>query len=776
VFAWYGYKTHKQMGASVIQPLHSSAGLQHEVLGPELSNLSVDLFESKLHSPLRVAGQVTRTLLLERMHAADDPMVVTVFAAPGFGKTTFLTQWIQSTDRPVAWVSLDEKDNDPLVLLSYITAAFAQLVTVDPRVLEALRSPAPAFHTKVLPRLISAINRVQTPVTLVLDDIHVIHHQACLDALSTLILRLPAHVQIAIAGRTEPSLPLPRLRAQGVVMDIRSRDLAFVVDEADQLLRENDVILPKPDLVDLVDRAEGWPVGIYLAALSIKSGRTPHVVSSVGGDDPYVADYLRTEFLDHRSDDINRFLLHSASVRYMCGGLCDAILDSTDSAANLAALSRENLLVLPLDRQDRWYRYHHLFRELLVAELERTDPGALREARSRAAHWYEKNGDPETALSYAQEADDAEHAAHLFNVVAIDAYRNGRIASVRGWLQWFLDRDVAKNFPLVSLAGAWFLTLTGDAEDAWKLAALSESALDGQTLADGITSGAAWAAQLNAAWCRLGADQMKADAEYALSITSEASPMSPLALLVAGVANMLAGDAELVDEYFADAVEVGARTDTPHALLIASTERAIAATEVGDWRAAGEYIERARETMLAKGLEEYPISAILYATSAHVLAHHGDRAAALEELVITQRLRPQLTYALPWLSVQVRLQAARAYMALADPTGARTVIREAEAVFRRRPDLGILRNQLDELTALVKDAPSAAPGMSSITSAELRVLALLGTHLTFPEIGARLFVSRHTVKSQAISIYRKLGVSSRSEAVLRASQLGLLEG
>ena len=307
------------------QPV-ASAGLQAEALKYGPGSLAVELFEAKLHSPLHVHTLVERTVLLERLKTAETAMVVTVIAAPGFGKTTLLTQWTRSSERPVAWISLDERDNDPLVLLTYLAVALAQVDKIDPRVFESLRSSSPAIETRVVPRLIRAVERMDTPLILVLDDIQAIHEQVCLDALATLIMRLPPHVQIAISGRAEPALPLPRLRSQGSVLDIDARDLAFGDEEAASLLSGTGIHLRPTEISDLVERTEGWPVGIYLTALAWKTGRVPSRTGAIRGDDPYVADYLRTEFLQHLSEETNNFLTRSAAVREMCGPLCDAIL------------------------------------------------------------------------------------------------------------------------------------------------------------------------------------------------------------------------------------------------------------------------------------------------------------------------------------------------------------------------------------------------------------------------------------------------------------------
>ena len=753
------------------------AGLQTEALEFAPGSLPIELYEAKLRSPLNTSAQVQRNRLLGRLSAAatERATVVAVFAAPGFGKTTLLTQWVESDGRPVAWLSLDERDNDPVVLLTYIAIALAQLGPMDPSVFESLRSSTPAIDAVVVPRLIKAVNEIGTPLILVLDDIQAIREQACLDVLATMVLRLPPWVQIAIAGRTEPALPLPRLRAQGLVVDIEARDLAFEEEEARELLQGIGTEPRPTEIADLVRRTEGWPVGIYLAALSMRAGRIPWASRPIHGDDRYVGDYLRSEFLDHLPARTRTFLTQTAAVREMCGDLCDYILESQGSSRALADLARKNLLVTPQDRRHRWYRYHQLFRELLIAELEREEPGRLRHLQSRAAHWYAKNGEPEVALGYAQAADDPDHAAHLFSTVAIDAYRSGLLSTVLRWLAWFLERDLQKEYPLVALAGAWLMTLTGEAENAGLLASASEERMTDERLPDGVTPGQAWSAQLKALWCRDGVERMNQDADLALSLTPEFSSQRSAALFLAGVAKHLSGDRDAAEDLLADALEIGRRIRATPAVVLAFAERAILAMEDGDRDAAWNSVEEARALIHEQQLEEYPTNALLYAVSAHVMAHRFGPESTGEDLVRTQRLRPQLTYAIPWLSVQARLELARAYLQLADPAGARTVLREAEVIFRHRPNLGILRNQFDSLSTRVREAPSSAPGLSTLTSAELRLLPLLATHLSFPELGTRLFVSRHTVKSQAISIYRKLGVSSRSEAVQKAGDLGLLE-
>jgi LuxR family maltose regulon positive regulatory protein len=241
------------------------------------------------------------------------------------------------------------------------------------------------------------------------------------------------------------------------------------------------------------------------------------------------------------------------------------------------------------------------------------------------------------------------------------------------------------------------------------------------------------------------------------------------------VASLLASDIESADAAFADAAEAGKRFGAAESVVVALAERSVLAMQRGDWDAAESLALEGRSFVEMNRLHDYPTSAMAFVASARVSLHRGRSSAAREDLVRAQRLRPQLMYSMPWLAVQVRLELARAYLALADPAGARTMLRETEAVFRRSPDLGALEGFVSELMSKVENAPATAPGMSTLTAAELRLLPYLPTYLSFREIGERLSVSPHTVKSQAISIYRKLDVTSRSDAIEHAQQLGLLD-
>jgi LuxR family maltose regulon positive regulatory protein len=735
-----------------------------------------ELLESKLRRPMDRRVGIPRTGLVHRLTTSSKTPIVGIFAGAGYGKTTLLAQWADADPRPFAWVSLDQRDNDPVVLLTYIAAALDRVEPQPPAVFEALSTPGAGVETVLTPRLTMALSSRSSPLVLVLDDVHLLLNPAGLQAVATLILGLPEAFQIAIAGRAEPQLPLARLRAQGV-LDIGPGELAFDAGEADDVLRGANVHLPKVDVLRLVGRTEGWPVGVYLAALSIRAGGGAPAAAGFAGDDRLVGDYLRQEVLGRLPGRMASFLIRTSVLDELCGPLCDAVLGQRASEQTLEAIARQNLLVVPLDRRQVWYRYHHLFHELLRAELGRREPELVPELQRRAARWYEGHGRAEAALDYAQAAGDTDYAAQLFASVSILAYNSGRLTTLRRWLEWFEQDGSIQRYPLVALLGAWVLTLVGEAERAARLAAAAEVEGAGrdELLADGVTPVRALAAQLRVMMCQRGVQRLDDDARLALELTPEVSSLRCMTLLFSGMASLLAGDDGAADADFADAIEIGPHMGAGDSVAAALAERSILAIARGDWAAAERFTQQARTFIREHRLDDYATSAIVYAVAARVAVHRGDLASARSDLGRTQRLREQLTHATPWLSVQVRLQLAHAYLALTDSAGARTVLREIERIIRWRPDLGVLRSQVDELKTKLESTRLVAAGSSSLTPAELRLLPFLPTHLTFREIGERRYITQHTVKAQAVSIYRKLGVSSRSDAVAKARALGLLE-
>jgi LuxR family transcriptional regulator, maltose regulon positive regulatory protein len=731
---------------------------------------SFDLAESKLHHPAIRRGIVARTALLDRLVAASESSVISVVAPAGYGKTTLLAQWAERKKPRVGWVSIDDRDNDPVVLLTYIAVALDRVEPIDPRVFRALASSVAGIEGPR--RLVSAMERMRHPIALVIDNVELVANPESLDAIAVLALGLPEGSRLAIGSREALPLPSARLRAQGGILEVGAGDLAMDPPEAGSLLIEAGIELADADLHELVDKTEGWPVGLYLAALAVNAGGShTDVAVALTGDDRYVGDYLRSEFLDRVSPEEVSFLTRTSVLDRMCGPLCDAILGAEGSSALLERLESRNLLVVPLDRRREWYRYHHLFRELLWSELRRREPEMISMLHLRAAAWCEANGLREVAIHHAQTAGDAVHVARLVLQLANPVWASGRSDTVLRWMEWFETNDLIERYPAIAVHGALMLALAGRPGGTERWATAAEAAPTTGTLADGNTMEGT-VAYLRALLCRNGLEAMRRDAQIAWDGLSPDSPYRATMLHAEGLSHLLEGEADRADAIFARAVDAAIRTGVQPFVPVLLAERGIAAIERDDWPAASTLAEQAGRMMQGGAFDEYWTSALVYAWAARVALHGGDPAEARRCLGRAARLRPLLNYALPIVSVQALLEMARAYIALADQGGARAVLRQADDIFQQRPALGILPEHAADLRAKVDTIRTKALGASSLTTAEL---PLLPTHLSFWEIGERLYVSRHTVKTQAISIYRKLGVSSRSETIERMHEVGLLD-
>jgi LuxR family maltose regulon positive regulatory protein len=737
-----------------------------------------DLVASKLQHPLIRPGTVLRSSLVERLARSGAYPVVSVVAPAGYGKTTLLSQWAERSGLAFAWVSVDEADNDPKVLLSYVAAALDAVEPIDERVFDALASPVSSVPGSVVPRLGRAFSSMTSPVVLVLDDVHVLRNLECRSALSVLADHVPDGSQLAFAGRAQPPLRVARLRAEGKILEIGPRDLSFAREEASSLLRNAGLALAEDDVAELHERTEGWPAGLYLAALYLREGGPLATAAiSFGGDDRLVSDYLESEFLSRISLRQRAFLTRTAVLERMCGPLCEAVLDTGGSAAVLADLAGANVLLVPLDRRGEWYRYHHLFRDMLLAELDRREPGLIPVLRRRAARWCLDNSMPEAALEYCMAAGDVDGAARLVGQLVVPAYRQGRITTIQQWFGWLEERDGIGRHPMAAVLASFFSALMGRPVDAERWADAVDRWQFGDPARPDDPSVEAWAIMVRAVLCRRGVERMRADADEAVRRFAAGSFLTPTPALTQGIARVLCGDLDGGDTSLEDAVRVGEQVGSPEDVAVAWCERSLVAMARSQWDRAEALVGQARTVLRRAGIEESFATPLICALQARAAMHQGDVPAARRDLLSAQHLRPLLTSALPYLAVQARLELARVHLALADPAGARTLMREIDDLLRRRPGLGTLAGEARTLRAkLSKDRGSSVPGASALTAAELRLLPLLSTHLSFPQIAGEMFLSRHTIKSQAMSIYRKLGAPSRNQAVARSRELGLLEG
>jgi LuxR family maltose regulon positive regulatory protein len=739
----------------------------------EVTEAPFDVAETKLAAPSTRAGTVVKTDAIGKLCASRSPLV-TVIAPAGYGKTTFLARWAEADPRPFAWVALDSRDDDPVVLLRYIAGAMDRLEPVPPEVFDALSGGGASGWTKRVVPLGNTLAARKEPFVLAFDDLHLVGNSSCLDVLAELLESVPAGSQLAVASREEPALPLGRLRAHGWLHELGPADLRLDGQEAELLLNAAGIELGEDEVNELTERTEGWPAGLYMAALSMQAG-SPNPGSELvfSGDDRFIGDYFRAELMSRLPSAEARFLKQTSVLERMCGGLCDSVVDSTGSAGVLEKLERTNHFVVPLDRRAEWYRYHHLFAELLRNELSRSEPDAAAELNRRAMAWCITHELPEAALIYGHAAGETDAVAGLVDELAMPTHYDGRMETLEGWLSWFSDDDL-RRYPALAVVGGWLRALSGHAAEAERWLALAEGSTSTIALSDGSATIDPWVAILHAGMMPDGPDRAIADGEAALAELAPGSGWRPSAFVMRGAGRFVLGDFDNAIADFTAAAEGGLEASQP--ATTAMGQLALLAIRRGAWNEAAEHAVAGQALIAEAGLSDYSSSGLLYVATARIAVHEGRQEDARAALTSAHRLRPMLDYGIPWLTMQVGMELARAHLALAEPGPARVVLREAEKVLEVRPQMGILVEDARGLHESVA-ATSGPDGewAMSLTGAELRLLPYLATHLTFPGIASRLFITRNTVKSQAISIYRKLGVSSRSDAIERAVEVGLLD-
>jgi LuxR family transcriptional regulator, maltose regulon positive regulatory protein len=741
-------------------------------------SLPFDVVESKVRVPERGPETVPRTALVNRLRAAGAFPIVLVVAPAGYGKTTLLAQWAVRDVRPFAWVSVDERDKDPVVLLKHVAAAVDQIDPLGAHVAEAFDRPGQSIWNAIMPRLSAELSSRTPPFVLVLDNADVLESGESLAAIGVLIENIPHGSMIALAGRTYPKLPIAALRVAAPMLEFGSYELGLSRREAELLLRASGVEPDEHEIVGLLRRTEGWAAGLHLAAQASQQvgeeldGSLD--LASITGDERYIADYFRSEYLSQLAPDVLRFLRRTSVLEKMCAPLCNAVLRSKRSARELETIEEANLFLVRLDHHRGWHRYHHLLRDLLQRELEEHEPDLVPVLNRRAAQWYEAHEDPESALFHAHAAGDIDDAARILSSIALEVHNSGRVAAVEGWLDLFDQEGRLDRHPAVAVQGSSIHAARGRAEEADRWLHAAERGVASRR--KGVTAVRPKIAVMRSALCADGPARMQADAESAISKLAKDDAWLPAALLVQGAAAALLGDADRADSILAEAVERAAQIGSTETHAVAVGERSLIAAARDDLRTADALAEEAQRVVEVGELDRYPTSTLALAAAARSRLRHGQWDQARHLLTASMRLTPHLTHALPWLAVQARIELADAYVTLRDREAAQHILEEALGILATRPALGVLGDDVERLEQEIAAMPQAQDGAASgLTRAELRLLPWLSTHLSFKEIGERLHVSRNTIKTQAISVYRKLGVSSRSEAVAIAEDLGLIE-
>ena len=742
-----------------------------QVGASNLAQLDHGLLDAKLSIPTPRDGMVSRAPIIATARASGRK-IVAVSAPAGYGKTSLLAQWAAMEDRAVAWVSFDRFDDDPVAVLGLLASAIVQATGADPSVVADMRVHSMAALGRAAPRLASILRSTRRSFVLMLDDLHVLRSPACHDVLTVVTSGIPAGSQFIVASRiAQPHVS--SLRHSGDVLEIGPDDLALDAEGARQIFRQERIELTPELAEEVAARTEGWAVGIQLAALIARDTDDP--ASIVHGDDRYVADYLYRESIASLPEQTQHVLRRTAVLDHMCEELCRALLDEPGHPGVLRELEGASVFLIPQDRTRKWYRYHPLFREFLLAELRRVEPDIVPELHVRAAEWYRSHDAPEMAVEHLLQTPQRRECATLIASIGLSVYQAGEMATLQRWLARLGDEGIRAYPPLAVLCG-WTAVLSGNGPDADRWAAVMESVAFADDPVDGTASFASARAMLRAAMCAAGPEQMMADAEFGVTEEPTWSAWRDQALNLLGQALLLRGDVEFADAYFASASARAKEAGNPDVQILSDSERAMIAMDHGRWEHAQPLIDAALSSIEEHRMDDYASSVLAFAGAARLALHRGDLREAQLQLTRAMRARPASTYALPSVSVRFRIYLASAFWVIGDHATARHLVREIDDILLHRPDLGVLLDQVESVKALVRPTMTGASGMTPLTPAELRLLPYLQTHLTIPEIGARLFVSKNTVGTEVGSIYRKLGVSTRSEAVERGIAMGLLGG
>ncbi|WP_101952245.1 LuxR C-terminal-related transcriptional regulator [Mycobacterium sp. 3519A] len=735
------------------------------------------LLAAKSAPPAIRAQLIERAALIQTL-SAEPARKLTLLSAPaGWGKTTLLAQWVNgANDRcRCGWVSLDASDNDPARFWACAIAALSKASPgVATRAFELITMGAD-LRQVVLPTLLDELAAIDYEVVLILDDYHVVENRSVHEQVGFVIERMPPTFRLVIATRSDPVLPLARLRARAELLELRAEELRFHAGEAADLL--DGVLsfkLSDAHVELLFRRTEGWAAGLYLAGLSL-AGRTDAAafIENFAGDNRHIVDYLVAEVLDGQPPHIRSFLLRTSLLSRLSAPLCDAVLQTSGSASVLETIERDNLFLMPLDVSRRWYRYHQLFADLLRTELRCSEPTLIPILHQRAAAWFAGEGFIDEAVHHLVAAGDMLGAADLIATNWATTFNVGRLSTVSGWLDALPVETVSGNAQL-SMARAWIALGWGRLDDADRWIDAVPAARAGDTTdVDNVDAKLVVLRALH----RFKSGDLAAALDTARRAASldlgDAPVAGPIAYCVYGASLYYSGCTHDAEAAFRAAAALAEKVGHLLAHRYALGYLAMISAHQGHLVDAEDLIRRTTGSTRGMADEEHFVDMMASLVTAIILDMRGDAGAAAEAADMA------VGFARRGAGI---LEVANALLIRAEILGRRgehvkrrASRNEAAMLLRGCADGGIVAKSLSTARRpkVVDMGPCNATIAEQLTAKEHEVLGLLATKLSRREIGQRLYVSLNTVKTHQRAVYRKLGVESRSAAVTRARELGL---
>ncbi len=713
--------------------------------------MSTSILATKLYIPRPRPKVVSRLRLIERLNDGLHRKLTLISAPAGFGKTTLVSEWVMGCERPVAWLSLDEADNDPARFLTYLVAALQTIVpNIGSGVIAALQSPQQPPIEAILTALLNEIMTISDDFALALDDYHVIDAKPIDAALTFLIEHLPPQMHLVIATREDPQLPLAKLRARGQLTELRVADLRFTPSEAAGFLNQGmGLDLSTEDIAALETRTEGWIAGLQLAAISLQGHQdAPRFIKSFTGNHHFVLDYLLEEVLHRQPENVQTFLLRTAILDRMCGSLCDAVLTNPTASGQetLAYLERANLFIIPLDDERRWYRYHHLFAELLRQRLQHhiasspADESGVVELHMRASLWYEANGLDAEAFHHAVASRDIDHAARLVKGKGMPLPFRGVVMPVLHWLDSLpkAELDARPGLWVIYASTLLFASQLIGIEPKLKAA---EAALQGVELTPEVRDLIGHIALIRAtlAVTQHDLDTIMSQSLRALEYLHPNNlPIRTATTWTLGYAYYLQGDRVAARQAYTEAIAISQKIGHRIINLMANIGLGNIQEEENQLDLAVQSYQRA--VQLAG---DPPQSAVCEAHLglARIHAGWGDLDAAQRHGELALHLARQLD----------NTDRADACMAF----------------------LAVLRQKQADATHKTGFLPAQSL-IEPLSQRELEILHLIAEGMSNEDISQRLFLALSTVKGHNQKIFGKLQVQRRTEAIARARELGLL--